>query len=86
MQYHSTRGASAVVDSAQAVLTGLAPDGGLYLPEQLPAFDWQKCVASSAMEMAEQILSAFLPDIPDLSVPLYQSESDPLGLPHKLRL
>ena len=66
MQYHSTRGASAVVDSAQAVLTGLAPDGGLYLPEQIPAFDWQKCVASSAMEMAEQILSAFLPDIPDM--------------------
>ena len=66
MQYHSTRGASPRVDSAQAVLTGLAPDGGLYLPECLPAFDWQKCVASSTMEMACQILSAFLPDIPDM--------------------
>ena len=67
MQYHSTRGASPIVDSAQAVLTGLAPDGGLYLPEQIPAFDWQKCVASRATEMAEQILSAFLPDIPDMA-------------------
>ena len=66
MQYHSTRGASPVVDSAQAVLTGLAPDGGLYLPEKIPAFDWQKCVASNAMEMACQILSAFLPDIPEM--------------------
>ncbi len=66
MQYHSTRGASPAVDSAQAVLTGLAPDGGLYLPEQIPSFDWQKCVASDTMEMACQILSAFLPDIPNM--------------------
>ena len=66
MQYHSTRGASPAVDSAQAVLTGLAPDGGLYLPEQIPAFDWQKCVASDTMEMAHQILSAFLPDISNM--------------------
>ena len=66
MQYHSTRGAAPAVDSAQAVLTGLATDGGLYLPEQTPAFDWQKCVASRATEMAHQILSAFLPDIPNM--------------------
>jgi len=39
MQYHSTRGAAPLTDSAGAVLTGLASDGGLYLPEQIPAFD-----------------------------------------------
>ena len=66
MQYHSTRSAVPEVDSAQAVLLGLAHDGGLYLPKQIPAFDWQKCVASDTMEMANQILSAFLPDIPDM--------------------
>ena len=66
MQYHSTRSAAPEVDSAQAVLQGLAPDGGLYLPKQIPEFDWQKCVASSALDMANQILSAFLPDIPDM--------------------
>ena len=66
MQYHSTRGAAPKTDSAQAVLTGLASDGGLYLPEAIPAFDWKKCVASDTLAMATQILSAFLPDIPDM--------------------
>ncbi len=68
MQYRSTRGAAPSVDSAQAVLTGLAPDGGLYLPVEIPAFDWKKCVASDVFSMATQILSAFLPDIPDMEV------------------
>ena len=36
MLYHSTRGTDHTADSAQAVLNGLAPDGGLYMPEALP--------------------------------------------------
>jgi len=66
MHYQSTRGYAPVVDSAQAVLTGLAPDGGLYLPQTLPAFDWRKCVASDTLTQAAQILRSFLPDIPDM--------------------
>ena len=66
MQYHSTRGGAPRTDSAQAVLTGLASDGGLYLPEAIPAFDWRRCVASDTLEQATQILSAFLPDIPEM--------------------
>ena len=66
MLYHSTRSALHSVDSAQAVLEGLAPDGGLYMPEALPAFDWQKCLEGSSLDMATQILSALLPDIPDM--------------------
>ncbi len=66
MLYHSTRGVSPAVDSAQAVLQGLAPDGGLYMPEAIPAFDWQGCLRCSAQEMSAAILSALLPDIPDM--------------------
>ena len=66
MQYHSTRGGAPEVDSAQAVLQGLAQDGGLYLPKELPAFDWKECVYADTMAMATKILSAFLPDIPDM--------------------
>ena len=66
MLYHSTRSAQPCVDSAQAVLEGLAPDGGLYMPVSLPAFDWKQCLAGSSMEMATMILSALLPDIPDM--------------------
>ena len=66
MLYHSTRSDLNAVDSAQAVLEGLAPDGGLYMPEALPAFDWKKCLKGSSMDMATMILSALLPDIPDM--------------------
>lgn len=44
MLYHSTRSEAHFVDSAEAVLEGLAPDGGLYMPESIPAFDWQACL------------------------------------------
>ena len=66
MQFHSTRGSAPSVNSARAVLQGLAADGGLYLPETLPAFDWKRCVGSDTLSMATQILSALLPDIPDM--------------------
>ena len=66
MRYISTRGASAAVDSAQAVLEGLAPDGGLYMPENLPDFDVNACLAGDTYSMAEMILSALLPEIPNM--------------------
>ena len=66
MIYHSTRSASLCADSAQAVLEGLAADGGLYVPQALPEFDWKKCLDGSAMDMATSILSALLPDIPNM--------------------
>ena len=67
MLYHSTRNLHLTADSAAAVLQGLAPDGGLYMPAALPAFDWQKCLEGSAQEMSTMILSALLPDIPDMA-------------------
>ena len=66
MDYISSRGQSPAVDSAQAVLSGLAPDGGLYMPRAIPAFDWQHCLTLSAKQMSAAILSALLPDIPNM--------------------
>jgi len=39
LRYHSTRNASASVPISQAIAAGLAPDGGLYVPEALPSLD-----------------------------------------------
>ena len=64
MYYHSTRSHQPCVDSAQAVLDGLAPDGGLYMPESLPPFDWKACLQGTSLQMSTAILSALLPDIP----------------------
>ena len=66
MLYHSTRTPSLTADSAQAVLEGLAPDGGLYMPDQIPAFDWEACLRGDSQAMVTAILSALLPDIPDM--------------------
>ncbi|MGY8718255.1 MAG: threonine synthase, partial [Verrucomicrobiia bacterium] len=38
MNYISTRGQTPALGFSDAVATGLAPDGGLFLPEQLPQF------------------------------------------------
>ena len=67
MIYHSTRNAALQADSAAAVLAGLAPDGGLYVPKSIPAFDWKACLQGSAMDMATAILSTMLPDIPHMN-------------------
>ena len=67
MLYHSTRNPSLTADSAQAVLEGLAPDGGLYMPSALPAFDWEACLRGDSQAMSTAILSALLPDIPDMA-------------------
>ena len=66
MLYHSTRSKNLTANSAAAVLQGLAPDGGLYMPAALPPFDWEKCIKGSAQEMSCRILSALLPDIPQM--------------------
>lgn len=39
LRYHSTRGSSPSVPISQAIAAGLAPDGGLYVPEVLPTID-----------------------------------------------
>ena len=66
MFYHSTRSNTAFVDSAQAVLSGLAPDGGLYVPGNLPKIDVEDILQQDTFRMAERIIAAMLPDIPNM--------------------
>lgn len=39
MDYMSTRGGASGVKSAEAILKGLAPDGGLFVPDEMPHID-----------------------------------------------
>jgi len=68
MFYHSTRDHTKTVDSAQAVLSGLAADGGLYVPQSLPEVDVQVLLSQDTMAMARGIIGALLPDIPDMDI------------------
>ncbi len=66
MKYISTRGAEAAgVSSAYAIKTGLASDGGLYMPESIPeiGLDFIEALAPlSYPERAARVLSLFLSD------------------------
>ena len=66
MNYHSTRNQREIIDSAQAVLNGLAPDGGLYVPQTLPKVDVQSILKMDVYAMASAIIGSFLPDIPNM--------------------
>jgi threonine synthase len=67
MRYISTRGHADPQSFCDILLGGLAPDGGLYLPEQYPVVTtaelaaWRKL---SYADLAFQVLQRFITDIP----------------------
>ena len=67
MRYLSTRGDTTPRSFSEILLEGLAPDGGLYLPETYPQVDdatltrWR---GLSYAELAFEILSLYIDDIP----------------------
>lgn len=58
MKYVSTRGNAAPVDFVSASLMGLAPDGGLFSPDNFPQIERPNATATY-VETAARILSAF---------------------------
>jgi threonine synthase len=65
MKYISTRGQSPALSFSEILLGGLAPDGGLYLPEQYPQFSDADLTAMRGMnyrELAFAILSRLVDD------------------------
>ncbi len=67
LRYRSTRSGAAPVSSARALLEGLAPDGGLYLPERLPPLDPRVLSEEplSYPELAYLVLRPWFPDLPE---------------------
>ena len=67
MKYVSTRGQSPALSFSEILLGGLAPDGGLYLPETYPRFDAADLAAMRGMnyrDLAFALLSRLADDIP----------------------
>ncbi len=65
MHYISTRGAAPKVDFKGALLAGLASDGGLYVPETIPAFSPQQISSLATLsyqELAVEIMAPFVGD------------------------
>ena len=63
MKYISTRNKTYSVSAAEAILTGLAPDGGLFVPEQIPRLsraDLEMLVTRDYNGRAAYVLKLFL--------------------------
>ena len=70
MRYHSSRGLAPAIDFGDALLGGLAPDGGLYLPEAWPRLP--DAAPDSYPELAAAVMAPFV--APTIEQPAY-----PLG-------
>ena len=67
MQYISTRGGMAPQSFSDILLGGLAPDGGLVVPTELPKLDratLEKWRSLSYQDLAFEVISLFATDIP----------------------
>ncbi len=65
MRYVSTRGQAPALSFEEAMLTGLARDGGLYLPDTIPALTPEQIAAFAGMsyeEVAYHVMRPFIGD------------------------
>ena len=68
MRYVSTRGDAPVLDFEDVLLSGLARDGGLYVPETWPTFsaaDFADMAGRPYTDVATRIVRPFAPSIPE---------------------
>jgi threonine synthase len=66
VQYVSTRGRATARRFTEILLEGLAADGGLYVPDEIPRLKIEALRKLSYPELAFEILSRFMDDVPDL--------------------
>ena len=65
MKYISTRGQAPALNFEEVLLTGLASDGGLYVPETLPTFSAEEIAAMAGLDyaqLAQKIITPFVQD------------------------
>ena len=69
MRYHSTRGGAPALDFAQVTLAGLAPDGGLYVPDSWPRWSADEIGALAGLTYAETAARVLAPFVADAIAP-----------------
>jgi len=62
MRYISTRDNFRPVSPAEAILLGMVPEGGLFVPESIPRLDGAGLGGASYHETARRVLASFLTD------------------------
>ena len=64
VSYQSTRGGERGVTASQAILKGLACDGGLFMPDQIPQLEvpMRELAGKTYQETAYEVMKLFLTD------------------------
>ncbi|MDR1908499.1 MAG: threonine synthase [Spirochaetaceae bacterium] len=85
MKYYSTRNRNEPVNFAEAALTGLAPDGGLFVPGEIPSFPAAVKSSLGTMDFRDIALETIRPyvreDIPDAVLADLIQSAYPFGAP-----
>ncbi len=87
MNYVSTAGRAPATTFRKAVFLGLAPDGGLYIPERLPRFPaalMRDLSTTSLHAIGRELAAAFIDDIPrkDFAALFRRAWTFPIPLTH----
>ncbi|HML66835.1 MAG TPA: threonine synthase [Clostridia bacterium] len=61
MRYLSTRGGDPA-SAAEAIVRGISPSGGLYVPESYPIIEWNNGVRGGYLATAHRVMQAYLPE------------------------
>ena len=66
MNYVSTRNKTIKITASEAILRGLAPDGGLFIPDEIPSCGLSEndLLTMDTYELTSHILKKLLPDLP----------------------
>jgi len=64
LYYSSTRNSSEQITSSQAIVNGIAGDGGLYVPSSIPSLDssFEELIKMDYRQLACYIIGKFLPE------------------------
>ncbi|KQZ15745.1 threonine synthase [Mesorhizobium sp. Root554] len=74
MRYVSTRGEAPVLGFSDAILTGLARDGGLYVPQEWPHFSADDIRAMRGLPYADLAIRVLTPFVGgEISAPLFET-------------
>lgn len=82
MNYQSTR-SNITTDSLNAVLSGIAPDGGLFIDPNIEdiKFDAKSVINLDTQDMSQAILSTLLPEYEDMKSLVYKAYKDKFETP-----
>ncbi|MBN2795165.1 MAG: threonine synthase [Clostridia bacterium] len=68
MKYKSTRNPEITVSASEAILQGIAPDGGLYVPDNFPQIKLEDLMGLSYQDLAIEICKLYLTDFTETEI------------------